>query len=70
MHCFVREIKDILVSVQAIDKIENIFTIPANQINFEYRNNDLSEFNILSASSKEKKGSEEIKKMFRRNKKK
>ena len=62
--CFGREIKDILVSVQVIDKAGNIFTIPANQINFEYRNNDLSEdFIFLSASFRgEKKSSEEIKK--------
>ena len=54
--CFGREIKDILVSVQAIDKIGIIFTIPANQINFEYRNNDLSEDLIfLSASFKGEK---------------
>ncbi len=53
--CFGREIKDILVSIQAIDKTGNIFTIPAKEINFEYRNNDLSEELIfLSASFKGK----------------
>ena len=41
--CFDREIKDILVSIQAIDKKGNVLTIPAKKINFEYRNNDLSE---------------------------
>ena len=51
--CFGKEIKDILVSIQAIDKIGNILTIPAEKINFNYRNNDLSENLIfLSASFK------------------
>ena len=39
--CFGQEIKDILVSIQAIDKTGNILTIPAEQINFDYRNNNL-----------------------------
>ncbi len=61
--CFGREIKDILISVQAIDKSGNIFTIPAEKINFEYRNNDLPDDLIfLSASFKgKKKSSEKIK---------
>ena len=61
--CFGQEIKDILISIQAIDKTGNILTIPAEKINFEYRNNDLSNNLIfLSASFKgEKKNSEEIK---------
>ncbi len=51
--CFDSEIKDILISIQALDKIGNILTIPANKINFEYRNNDLSDDLIfLSASFK------------------
>ena len=51
--CFDREFKDILVSIQAIDKSGNIITIPAKEINFEYRDNDLSEDLIfLSASFK------------------
>ena len=41
--CFDREIKDILVSIQAIDKKGNVLTIPAKEINFDYRNNNLSE---------------------------
>ena len=54
--CFGKEIKDILVSIQAIDKIGNILTIPANKINFEYRDNDLSENLIfLSASFRGRK---------------
>ena len=51
--CFGREFRDILISIQAIDKAGNIITIPAKEINFEYRNNDLSENLIfLSASFK------------------
>ena len=38
--CFGAEIKDILVSIQAVDKKGNILTIPATKINFDYRNND------------------------------
>ena len=54
--CFGREFKDILISVQAIDKSGNIITIPSKNINFEYRKNDLSEDLIfLSASFKGKK---------------
>jgi len=54
--CFKREFKDILVSVQAIDRSGRVITIPANNIIFEYRNNDLSEDLIfLSASFKGKK---------------
>ena len=54
--CFGHEIKDILVSIQAIDKSGNIITIPANKFNFEYRNNNLSEDLIyLSASFRGKK---------------
>ena len=51
--CFGKEIKDILISVQAIDKIGNILTIPANKINFEYRDVNLPDNLIfLSASFK------------------
>jgi len=51
--CFDKEFKDILVSVQAIDKLGRVITIPANKILFKYRNNDLSEDLIfLSASFK------------------
>ena len=62
--CFGSEIKDILVSIQVIDKTGNVLTIPANQINFEYRNNDLPEDLIfISASFKgQKENSEKIKK--------
>jgi UDP-N-acetylmuramate dehydrogenase len=51
--CFGTEIKDLLISVQALDRKGNIITIPAKEIKFEYRNNNLSEDLIfLSASFK------------------
>jgi UDP-N-acetylmuramate dehydrogenase len=60
--CFGSEIKDILVSIQAVDKNGNLLTLPAKEINFDYRNNDLSDDLIfLSASFKgEKKDSKKI----------
>ena len=61
--CFNREFKDILVSIQAIDREGRVLTIPANKVMFEYRGNDLSENLIfLSASFKGyNKDKEEIK---------
>ena len=54
--CFGNEIKDILISIQVIDKFGNISSIPAKDINFEYRKTDLSdELIYLSASFKGKK---------------
>jgi len=54
--CFGKEFKDILVSIQAIDKMGNVITIPSRDIKFEYRNNNLSDDLIfLSASFKGKK---------------
>ena len=51
--CFEREFKDILLSVQAIDTLGNVITIPSKRINFEYRNSDLPDNLIfLSASFK------------------
>ena len=51
--CFGREFKDILLSIQVIDKNGNVRTIPSNDIKFEYRKNDLTEDLIfLSASFK------------------
>ncbi len=51
--CFGMEFKDILLSIQAIDKMGNVITIPSKDIKFSYRNNDLSEDLIfLSASFK------------------
>ena len=62
--CFNKEFKDILVSIQAIDREGRVITIPANKILFEYRKNDLAEDLIfLSASFKgEKKNKRDIKK--------
>ena len=51
--CFKREFKDILISVQTINKLGQVNTIPAKKINFEYRNSGLSDDLIfLSASFK------------------
>jgi len=51
--CFGKEFKDILLSIQVIDKYGNIKVIPSKDIKFEYRNNNLSEDLIfLSASFK------------------
>ena len=62
--CFNKEFKDILISIQAIDKEGRVLTIPVNKIVFEYRNNDLPDDLIfLSASFKgEKKDKNKIKK--------
>ena len=50
---FGKEFKDILLSVQTIDKEGNVSTISNKNINFAYRNNNLSEDLIfLSASFK------------------
>ena len=55
--CFGKEFKDILLSVQSIDKVGNIITIPSKDINFEYRKNNLSDDLIfLSASFRGKEG--------------
>jgi UDP-N-acetylmuramate dehydrogenase len=51
--CFEKEFKDILVSVQAVDRTGNILTIPSSKIEFSYRKNDLDRNLIfLSASFK------------------
>ena len=55
--CFGREFKDILISIQAVDKLGNVKTIPSKDIKFEYRENNLPDDLIfLSASFKGKKG--------------
>ena len=55
--CFGKEFKDILLSIQAIDKMGKVITIPSKDIKFEYRRNDLSDDLIfLSASFKGTKG--------------
>ena len=51
--CFEREFKDILISVQAINRSGEILTIPAKEIGFSYRSCDLSKDLIfLSATFK------------------
>ena len=61
--CFNREFKDILISVQAINKSGQVITIPAKEINFRYRDSGLSnDLIFLSASFKGfKKNSDSIK---------
>ena len=51
--CFGREFKDILISVQAINKSGQVITIPAEKISFKYRDSTLPDNLIfLSASFK------------------
>ena len=70
--CFGREFKDILISIQVINKMGEIKTIPAKDINFKYRDSRLSDDLIfLSASFKgQKKNSDLIKKEITELKKK
>ena len=62
--CFNKEFKDVLVSIQAIDKNGQVLTIPASKVIFKYRSNGLKEDLIfLSASFKgSRKNKEEIEK--------
>ena len=41
--CFGKEFKDILLSIQALDKKGNVLTIPRKDVRFGYRENNLSE---------------------------
>ncbi len=51
--CFKREFKDILISIQVLNKLGQVITIPAKEINFKYRDSGLSDDLIfLSASFK------------------
>ena len=51
--CFGREFKDILISVQAINKSRQVVTIPAKEIDFKYRDSGLpNDLIFLSASFK------------------
>ena len=55
--CFGKEFKDVLLSIQAIDKLGNVLTIPSKDIKFEYRKNNLpNDLIFLSASFKGVKG--------------
>ena len=49
--CFGKEFKDILLSIQAIDKTGNIITIPSKDIKFDYRKNNLDEDLIFLSAS-------------------
>jgi UDP-N-acetylmuramate dehydrogenase len=62
--CFNKEFKDILISIQAIDKEGRVLTIASDKITFKYRGNDLPDDLIfLSASFKsDKKDKDKIKK--------
>ena len=66
--CFGSEFKDILVSVQVIDKKGNIKTIPCSSIKFGYRQSPLDkDFIFLSASFKGKiKEKNEIEKIVKK----
>ena len=61
--CFNREFKDILISVQAINRSGEILTIPAKEIIFSYRSCNLpKDLIFLSASFKgNKKNKDKIK---------
>ncbi len=51
--CFGKEFKDILLSIQAIDRFGKVVTINSKDINFEYRKNNLpNDLIFLSASFK------------------
>ena len=62
--CFNREFKDILISIQAINREGRVLTIPANKVIFKYRSIDLpNDLIFLSASFKgEKKDKDKIQK--------
>ena len=49
--CFGREFKDILVSIQTINKSGQVTTIPAKDINFKYRDSRLSDDLIFLSAS-------------------
>ena len=49
--CFEREFRDILISIQAIDKFGQIITIPAKKIDFKYRDSNLPDDLIFLSAS-------------------
>jgi len=49
--CFEKEFKDILVSVQAVDRMGKVLTIPVSKIKFSYRGNDLDKDLIFLSAS-------------------
>ena len=59
--CFKREFKDILISIQALNKSGQVITIPSKDINFKYRDSGLSnDLIFLSASFKGYKKDKDI----------
>jgi UDP-N-acetylmuramate dehydrogenase len=59
--CFKREFKDILISIQVLNKLGQVITIPSKNINFKYRDSGLSDDLIfLSASFKGYKKDKDI----------
>ena len=59
--CFGKEFQDILISIQAIDKLGRVITIPSKEIKFEYRKNNIPEdYIFLSASFKGVRSNEKI----------
>ncbi|MDC0046950.1 UDP-N-acetylmuramate dehydrogenase [Candidatus Pelagibacter sp.] len=59
--CYGREFKDILISIQAIDKSGKVLSIPAKDIKFKYRDSGLSDNLIfLSASFKGYKKNQDL----------
>ena len=49
--CFEREFKNILLSIQAVDRNGKILTIPSSKIKFKYRGNDLDKDLIFLSAS-------------------
>ena len=49
--CFGREFKDILISIQAVNKSGKVLTIPAKDVDFKYRDSRLSEELIFLSAS-------------------
>ena len=69
--CFGSEFKDILLSVQAVDRKGSILTIPSNKIKLDYRATDLpKDLIFLSASFKGKFKDKNIAKQYMENLKK
>ena len=58
--CYGTEFKDILISVQAVNRIGQVLTIPSKDISFNYRSCSLpKDLIFLSATFKGKKGTKE-----------
>ena len=49
--CFNREFKDILISIQALNKSGQVITIPFKDINFKYRDSNLADDLIFLSAS-------------------